>query len=89
MDRSGIYAYEQRKAARLPPLMTTQFKASPEAWAFFQRQPAGYRQTATWWVVTAKKEETRARRLGRLIADSAAGRTIKRLTRPTRDRPPR
>ena len=30
-DRSGIYAYEQRKSARLPPLMTAQFKASPEA----------------------------------------------------------
>jgi uncharacterized protein YdeI (YjbR/CyaY-like superfamily) len=80
-DRSGIYAYEQRNAARLSPAMTARFKAQPEAWAFFRARPAGYRKVATWWVVSAKKEETRARRLDTLIADSAAGRTIKQLTR--------
>jgi uncharacterized protein YdeI (YjbR/CyaY-like superfamily) len=99
-QRSGIYAYEQRRSARLPPAMTACFKGEPRAWAFFQRQPPWYRQTATWWVVSAKRPETRARRLAILIADSAAGRTIKRLTRPAgaaipaprspgRPRPPR
>jgi uncharacterized protein YdeI (YjbR/CyaY-like superfamily) len=78
---SGIYAYEQRKKARLPDAMERQFKRSPKAWAWFQAQPAGYRHTATWWVVSAKKEATRARRLATLIEDSAAGRAIKSLSR--------
>jgi uncharacterized protein YdeI (YjbR/CyaY-like superfamily) len=79
--RSGIYAYEQRKDARLPDAMERQFKRTPKAWAFFQAQPAGYRHTATWWVVSAKKEETRARRLATLIEDSAAGRPMKSMIR--------
>jgi uncharacterized protein YdeI (YjbR/CyaY-like superfamily) len=79
--RSGIYAYEQRKHAELPDVMERQFKRNPKAWAYFQAQPAGYRHTAAWWVVSAKKEETRARRLATLIEDSAAGRPIKSLTR--------
>jgi uncharacterized protein YdeI (YjbR/CyaY-like superfamily) len=79
--RSGIYAFEQRKNARLPDAMERQFKRTPKAWAFFQAQPAGYRHTATWWVVSAKKEATRARRLATLIEDSAAERPIKSLVR--------
>jgi uncharacterized protein YdeI (YjbR/CyaY-like superfamily) len=79
--KSGIYSYEQRKHARLPGAMERQFKRSPKAWAWFQAQPAGYRHRATWWVVSAKKEETRARRLATLIEDSAAGRPIKLLAR--------
>ena len=80
-DKSGIYAYEQRQGAELTPAMAKRFKADREAWAFFQRQPAWYRRTATWWVVSAKREETRERRLATLIADSAAGRPIKQLDR--------
>ncbi len=80
-SKSGIYAYEQRKHAELPEAMERQFKRTRKAWAFFQAQPAGYRWTATWWVVSAKKEETRVRRLAALIEDSAAGRPIQPLTR--------
>jgi uncharacterized protein YdeI (YjbR/CyaY-like superfamily) len=83
-SRSGIYAYEQRKKARLPDPMERQFRRSRKAWAYFQAQPAGYRHAATWWVVSAKKEETRARRLATLIEDSAAGRPIKSLSRAER-----
>jgi uncharacterized protein YdeI (YjbR/CyaY-like superfamily) len=81
-DRSGIYSYEQRKAAKLPADFERRFRENEQAWAFFEAQPPGYRQTAIWWVVTAKREETRQRRLETLIADSAEGRTIRQLTRP-------
>jgi uncharacterized protein YdeI (YjbR/CyaY-like superfamily) len=83
-DRSGIYAYEQRKTAKLDKDQERQLRANKKAWEFFQAQPAWYRRTATWWVISAKKEETRKRRLATLIDDSAQGRTIARLTRPTR-----
>ena len=79
--KSGIYAYEQRQTAELPEAMARRFRRHRKAWAFFQAQPAGYRRTATWWVVSAKKEETRERRLATLIEDSAAGRPIKQLVR--------
>ncbi|MEP6687423.1 MAG: YdeI/OmpD-associated family protein [Gemmatimonadales bacterium] len=79
--KSGIYAYEQRKMAKLPAAMARRLKADRKAWAFFQKQAAWYRQVVVWWIVSAKKEETRERRLTALIGDSAAGRTIKPLTR--------
>jgi uncharacterized protein YdeI (YjbR/CyaY-like superfamily) len=53
-----------------------QFQANEKAWEFFQTQPPGYRQTAIFWVVSAKREETRARRLATLIDDSAHHRRI-------------
>ena len=83
-ERSGIYSYEQRKNARLEPEQEREFKAHPEAWAFFRSQPPGYRRTATHWVVTAKREETRRRRLAKLIEDSAGGRRLRHLTPASR-----
>jgi uncharacterized protein YdeI (YjbR/CyaY-like superfamily) len=47
------------------------FKANRTAWAFFQAQPEGYRKIATWWVMSARRQETRDRRLAALISDSA------------------
>lgn len=79
--KSGIYAYEQRRQAGLAEPMEREFKRYRKAWAFFQAQPPGYRRTAIWWVVSAKREDTRARRLATLIEDSAAGRPIKQLRR--------
>jgi uncharacterized protein YdeI (YjbR/CyaY-like superfamily) len=81
--RSGIYSYEQRKEAKLEPAQQREFEAHPKAWAFFNDQPPGYRRTATHWVVRAKREETRAKRLATLIEDSAAGRRLRHLTRYT------
>ena len=78
-ERSGTYSSEQRDAARLPPGAEAAFRARPEAWTFFQAQPAWYRRNATWWVVSARRDETRERRLARLIEDSAAGRTIREV----------
>ena len=80
-DNSNIYAYEQANVA-LTEADEQQFQANPAAWAFFQAQPAGYRRTATWWVISAKREETRRKRLATLINDSAEGRTLAQLTRP-------
>jgi uncharacterized protein YdeI (YjbR/CyaY-like superfamily) len=82
-DRTAIYAYEQRKTARLAAGQERRFKANPQAWKWFQAQPAGYRRTASYWVISAKRPETRERRLEQLIEDSAAGRTIRSLTPPS------
>jgi uncharacterized protein YdeI (YjbR/CyaY-like superfamily) len=81
-DRTAIYSYEQRKAARLDPEQERRLKGNERAWAFFAAQPPSYRRAATHWVTSAKKPETRERRLGKLIEDSAARRPIPPLTRP-------
>jgi uncharacterized protein YdeI (YjbR/CyaY-like superfamily) len=80
-DNSGIYSHEQPRA-ELDPASEQQFRANQQAWDFFQAQPASYRKAAIWWVASAKKEETRCKRLATLIDDSANGRTIRMLTRP-------
>jgi uncharacterized protein YdeI (YjbR/CyaY-like superfamily) len=78
--RSAIYSYEQRHLAALDPEEHAAFRANEEAWSRFQALPPSYRRTAIHWVVTAKKPETRDRRLTTLIEDSAAGRRLKQLT---------
>ena len=75
-ESSGSYSYEKRKSAVLKEAGEQQFRSRPKAWSFFQNQPGSYRQTLIWWVVTAKKEETRQQRLARLIAESEAGRRL-------------
>jgi uncharacterized protein YdeI (YjbR/CyaY-like superfamily) len=82
-ERSGVYSFEQKDQERVvfTEAQARQFQADPKAWEFFQAQPPWYRRTATWWVISAKKEETRAKRLATLIADSAAGRPIRGLDR--------
>jgi uncharacterized protein YdeI (YjbR/CyaY-like superfamily) len=80
--RSAIYSYEQRKTAALEPDEEARFRRNPAAWTWFEGRPASYRTAANYWIVTAKRPETRAKRLGTLIEDSAAGRTVRPLTRP-------
>ena len=82
-ERSAIYAYEQRKAAKLPPPFEKKFRACVEAWKFFQSQPPWYQRTSTYWVISAKKEETRSKRLATLIDCSARKRNIPSLNRPS------
>lgn len=79
--RSGIYSYEQRASAKLDAAQQRELEANDAAWSFFRSQPRGYRQTATYWVVSAKREETRTKRLATLIEDSAAGRRLRHLSR--------
>lgn len=83
-ERSAIYSYEQRHRATLAPEEEATFRANAAAWSWFQSRPPSYRKAAQWWIVSAKRPETRARRLETLIEDSAAGRTAKPLTPPGR-----
>ena len=78
--RSGIYSYEQR-SEKLPDLYARIFKRNKMAWAFFLAQSPWYRKTLGWWIVSAKKEETRLKRLARLIEWSANGVTMPELNR--------
>jgi uncharacterized protein YdeI (YjbR/CyaY-like superfamily) len=80
-ERTGIYSFERNEAAKLTPAQEKALRANKKATAFFEAQPPWYRRTAIHWVISAKQEETRARRLAQLIRDSAAGRTIPPLTR--------
>ena len=83
-EKSGVYAYEQRSAATLDDASEQHFRANAQAWDFFQAQAAWYRRAAIWWVISAKKEETRRKRLATLVEDSEHGRTIAPLTRRTK-----
>lgn len=81
-DRSRVYSFERRKAAKLDAEQEERFRTNEAAWEFFRSQPPGYRRTAIHWVVSAKREGTRSRRLDTLIEDSAAGRRVGPLRRP-------
>src|SRR4051812_23064824 len=70
--RSGAYSFEQQDI-RFDKDQEREFKKDKAAWKFFQSQAPWYRRTATFWVTSAKREETKARRLKTLIEDSAAG----------------
>lgn len=61
--------------------MLRRFEAPAEAWDFYQSQPAGYRRRSARWVMSAKREPTRQRRLTTLIEDSAQGLRIRQLRR--------
>jgi uncharacterized protein YdeI (YjbR/CyaY-like superfamily) len=96
MHSSGIAAFEARDPALqnryssenrnvgFSSAEERQFKANKQAWENFSAMPPSYRRPATWWVVSAKREETRARRLATLIEDSLAGRRIKQMIPPKR-----
>jgi uncharacterized protein YdeI (YjbR/CyaY-like superfamily) len=79
-DRSGVYSYEGRRDSLDEPYATA-LRKNAAAWAFFQAQPASYRKAACWWVVSAKQEATRLRRLARLVEESARGRRLPQFTR--------
>ncbi|MGI9078319.1 MAG: YdeI/OmpD-associated family protein [Gemmatimonadaceae bacterium] len=70
------YSYEQTRSRSFRPEQEKTFRANRKAWAFFEQQPPSYRKTLIYWVTSAKKEETRASRLEKLIDASAAGRRI-------------
>ena len=81
--RTNRYSFENRDA-KLAPEDEKAFRANKKAWAWFEAAAPSYRRPAIWWVVSAKKDETRARRLATLIEDSAAGRKLRQLTPPGR-----
>jgi uncharacterized protein YdeI (YjbR/CyaY-like superfamily) len=97
MHPAGLQVFETRDITKqkrysgenpgvtLDPAFEKKFRANRKAWADFQTRPPSYRGPAIWWVMSAKREETREKRLATLIADSEAGRKIKLLT-PTGER---
>ncbi len=78
--RTGVYSFE-RPPAKLSPAYAREFRANAAAWAYFQKRPPWYRRTSTYWVMSAKREATRAKRLASLIADSARRTPIPPLAR--------
>ena len=85
--RAADYSYEREEAARLAPGQERRFRGSAAAWTYFESRPPWYRRAATHWVTSAKRPETRERRLSQLIEDSAAGRTVAPLTPPGKRQP--
>lgn len=85
--KSAIYSYENAPR-ELPPEYEKQFRRNRKAWTFFSKQPPGYRRVAIYFVTSAKKEETRSRRLAQLIDDSANGRRLPQYTLTARRRDP-
>ena len=82
-QRTGVYSFEQR-SIELAPAYRRTFRANRAAWDYFQAEAPYYRRTSTYWVMSAKREETRARRLATLVACSARRTRIPLLTREPR-----
>ncbi len=78
-NKSRVYAYENPLQS-LAPAEEKKFRANTKAWKYFNEQPPWYRRVALYWVVSAKKEDTRTRRLATLIDDSANGRRLGVIT---------
>ncbi len=77
--KSGIYSYEQRKSAQFTREHEKQFRANKSAWEFFRSQAPWYQRVTTYWVISAKKEETKFKRLSVLIDHSQNRRTLPQL----------
>jgi len=76
--KSKLYSYEVGNC-QLDAAYMRQFRSNPTAWEFYQAQAPWYRRVSCYWVMSAKQEETRLRRLETLIEDSSHGRRIKLL----------
>jgi len=74
-ERTMLYSFE-RENVSLGEEYEQRFRDNKEAWAFFQAQSPSYRKTASWWVMSAKQEETRSRRLTTLIEGSEQGKRL-------------
>lgn len=84
--RSEVYSFEQAQA-RLDPAEEAEFRANADAWSYFQGRTPSYCRATTWWVVSAKRPETRRRRLETLIDCSARHTTVQPMT-PSAGRKP-
>jgi uncharacterized protein YdeI (YjbR/CyaY-like superfamily) len=79
--RTGVYSYEAAPGG-VEAVVEERLRANEAAWNFFSAQPPWYQRAASHWVMSAKREETRARRLATLIQDSANRRRVRALTPP-------
>jgi uncharacterized protein YdeI (YjbR/CyaY-like superfamily) len=75
-NKSGIYSYEQR-SANLDVPYEKWLRQNKAAWDFFYAQPPSYRKAIAWWIVSAKQETTRLKRLERLMKESARGKRLR------------
>jgi uncharacterized protein YdeI (YjbR/CyaY-like superfamily) len=73
--KARFYSYEQRSKG-LSKELEAEFKKRKGAWIFFSAQPPGYQRTISFWVMSAKREETQRRRFARLMAVSAKGQRV-------------
>jgi uncharacterized protein YdeI (YjbR/CyaY-like superfamily) len=79
----GTYSYErQQREAALDPERERRLRADEAAWAYFSAQPPSYRRAVIHWVTSARREETRDRRLAQLVECSAQGRPVPPLRPP-------
>jgi len=73
--KTGIYSFENRPST-FDPALERAFTANAPAWTFFRAQPNGYQRILTFWVMSAKQQETRQRRLAALVKSSAEGKRM-------------
>jgi uncharacterized protein YdeI (YjbR/CyaY-like superfamily) len=78
-DKSSVYSYENRHAAVLDADSLREFKRHRKAWTFFEQCPPWYKRTTSWRIISARRPETRAKRLAELIACCEEGRAIPSL----------
>ncbi|HVI47481.1 MAG TPA: YdeI/OmpD-associated family protein [Chitinophaga sp.] len=76
-SRSAIYTYERKEEIRFSEEYAARFNANKKAWKYFESAAPSYIKQATHWVMSAKQEATREKRLQELISDSEAGRRLK------------
>lgn len=74
--KSAKASYEQPVMPELEPAQLKTFKRDKAAWKFYEAQPPGYRRMVNWWVISARQEATRTKRLSTLIAACAEGRRL-------------
>ncbi|MBK6661418.1 MAG: YdeI/OmpD-associated family protein [Thermoflexaceae bacterium] len=79
--KSGVYTYEQRHLVELPAEFAARLAANENAARWFEKAPAGYRKMALYHVMSAKRDETRLRRLEELIATAAEGKRLRQFAR--------
>jgi uncharacterized protein YdeI (YjbR/CyaY-like superfamily) len=85
--RSRIYSYENRSRG-FDAATEAAFRKNRTAWKFFEAQAPSYRRTASFWVMSAKRDETKKRRLEKLIATSQATQRLAPFVSPSRRRAP-
>jgi len=85
--RSRVYSYENRSRG-FDAATEAELRKHKRAWKFFEAQPPSYRKTVAFWVMSAKQEETRKRRLARIIEHSQDGERVPQFVSPARRRAP-
>jgi hypothetical protein len=83
--KANLYSFEQSEVSLSDDHLAA-FQANGKAWSFFENQPPSYRKAAIWWVISAKRPETRERRLATLISDSEASRRLAQLVSPAKNK---